>query len=141
MKKSAKENMAENNFNLNTKLKILENGGSEVFSNWEKYGLITKEEFTSALTWLCHDPLDEKHRLTRAIGLYVTPDMEEKVLKETNPKFYTGHDENKLKGHIVKLKYSHNDNLGATYICDFETGRLWDGNGRRKISINALSRI
>lgn len=124
------------NFNLDIKLKIIEAGGSEVLKDWEKYGLITKDEFIEALTWVCNDPLNDDGRLTRKIGLQVTPDMKQKIMKEENPKFYLGHDENNLRGEIVKLKkvYGYSGEYLGLYKVD--DNMLWSG-----VSIDAKSRI
>ena len=129
------------NFDLDIKLKIVEADGSEVFKNWQKYGLITKEEFIEALTWLCEDPLNEHRELSRRIGLHVTHDMENKVIEEQNPKFSFGYDENNLKGRIVKLKQVYDKRGKFVGLYKVEDGRLWGGNGRRMITIDPMSRI
>lgn len=129
------------NFNLDIKLKIVEADGSEVFKNWEKYGLITKEEFIEAITWLCEDPLNESGQLTRSIGLDVTQDMENKVIEEQNPRFNFGYDENNLKGKIVKLRQVYDERGKFVGLYKVEDDRLWEGNGRHKITIGPMSRI
>lgn len=129
------------NFDLDIKLKIIEKDGSEVFKNWQKYGLITKEEFIEAITWLCEDPLNEDGQLTRTIGLDVTRDMENKVIEEQNPRFNFGYDENNLKGRIVKLRQVYDKRGKFVGLYKVEDGRLWEGNGRHKIAIGPMSRI
>lgn len=129
------------NFDLDIKLKIIEKDGSEVFKNWQKYGLITKEEFIEAITWLCEDPLNEDGQLTRTIGLDVTQDMENKVIEEQNPRFNFGYDENNLKGRIVKLRQVYDKRGKFVGLYKIEDGRLWGGNGRRMIAIGPMSRI
>lgn len=124
------------NFNLDIKLKIIEEGESEVLKDWQKYGLITKDEFVEALTWVCNDSLNEDGRLTRKIGLQVNPDMQQKIMKEENPKFYLGHDENNLRGEIVKLKKVYGCRGEYLGLYKVDDNRLWSG-----ISLDAKSRI
>lgn len=140
-KEKITEYMKRLNFHLDTKLKIIEAGGSEVFKNWQKYGLITKEEFIEAITWLCEDPLNEFGELSRRIGLDVTQDMENKVIEEQNPRFNFGYDENKLKGRIVKLRQVYDEKGKFVGFYKIEDDRLWEGSGRHKITIDPMSRI
>ena len=140
-KEKITEYMKRLNFHLDTKLKIIEADGSEVFKNWEKYGLITKEEFIEAITWLCEDPLNEFGELSRRIGLDVTQDMENKVIEEQNPRFNFGYDENNLKGKIVKLRQVYDEKGKFVGLYKIEDDRLWEGNGRHKITIDPMSRI
>lgn len=52
--------------------RIIKEGKSEILKNWKKHSKITDEEFIENLKWVREDPLDEKGRITREIGL--TPD-------------------------------------------------------------------
>ena len=99
------KNRRDEKFGLEKKLSILENGKSKVFEKWEKYGLITKEEFKEALIWLCNDPLSDRFDLTRQISLDITLDMRNKILDEKyDGKYGLNYDESNLKGKIVKLE-------------------------------------
>ena len=116
------------------KSKIVREGGSEVFANWHKCGLVTEGEFLEALGWLCDDPEDAPGgRMTREIGLEVTPDMETKLFMEgpatdmEKAAFGGTWDESKLKGRIVRLRRVYDD-LGD--FCGFygEDGSRWTGH-------------
>ena len=88
----------KNKHNFNIKKKLIEENHSKVFENWSEHSTITKEDFITALEWLCNDPLTADGRVTREIGL--TP---------------TG---------IVKLARKYNtEGLSALY----ENGKLWSG--------------
>lgn len=131
-------------FRLERKIDYLNHGESEVFKNWEKYGLITKEEFEEALRWVCEDPLTEDGSLTREIGLHVTKDMENKILAERTDggaKFAMPFDENKLKGEIILLKRVYDKNKRFIGFYDINNNKVWNGNGRRKISLSAMDSI
>lgn len=52
-----------------SKKKIVLSGNSKIFKNWSAHSSITKEDFLDALEWVCNDPLNEKNKTTRAIGL------------------------------------------------------------------------
>lgn len=47
-------------------------GNSRVFKDWAARSTITADEFLENLEWVCNDPLDEKGRMTRDIGLTPT---------------------------------------------------------------------
>lgn len=49
--------------------KIVKSGNSKVFDNWREHATITEAEFLEALKYLSEDPLDERGRLTREVGL------------------------------------------------------------------------
>ena len=126
-----------------TKAKIVRKGGSEVFANWHKCGLITEDEFLEALEWLCDDPEDAPGgRMTREIGLEVTPDMETKLFMGgpatdmEKAAFGGSWDESKLRGHVVKLHRVYTD-LGD--FCGFygEDGSRWTGH----VSLSVRDRI
>lgn len=126
-----------------TKAKIVRKGGSEVFANWHKCGLITEDEFLEALEWLCDDPEDAPGgRMTREIGLEVTPDMETKLFMGgpatdmEKAAFGGSWDESKLRGRIVKLHRVYTD-LGD--FCGFygEDGSRWTGH----VSLSVRDRI
>lgn len=126
-----------------TKAKIVRKGGSEVFANWHKCGLVTEDEFLEALEWLCDDPGDAPgRRMTREIGLEVTPDMEMKLFMEgpatemEKAAFGGSWDESKLMGRIVRLRRVYTD-LGD--FCGFygEDGSRWTGH----VSLSVRDRI
>lgn len=84
--------------NYEAKEKIVNAGESKILKNWMEHSTITAQDFLTALEWVCNDPLDDKGRMTREIGL--TP---------------TG---------IVKLDRVYN----ASGVCGFyHNGKLWDG--------------
>lgn len=131
-------------FRLERKIAYLNRGDSKVFENWQKYGLITKEEFEEALRWVCEDPLTEDGKLTREIGLHVTHDMENKLLSERmdgGAKFAMPFNENSLKGKIIKLKRVYDKNKNFIGFYNINNNKVWTGNGRRKISLSAMDSI
>ena len=140
-KEKITEYMKKRKFDLEVKIKKVVDDRSEVFKEWEKYGLITKDEFIEALKWLCDDPLNEDRELTRRIGLEVTRDMDQKMIKEENPKFYLGHYENNLKGKIIKLKQVYDFRGKFVGLYKVDDNMLWSGNGRRKISIDPMKMV
>ncbi|QLI95444.1 hypothetical protein H0G69_10575 (plasmid) [Limosilactobacillus mucosae] len=77
---------------------------TKIFKNWQKYGLISLEDFTENWNWVNQDPLDETGHLTRSMGLEVTKDMETKAINENNPMANLLYDENNLQGKIVRLE-------------------------------------
>lgn len=99
------------NFNLDTKLKILYAGGSKVFENWNRYTGITMDAFADGLRWLCADPLDEKGRLTREMGLRADGTVEH------------------LKRVHLDLYYPGGSKAGTTLAFYDEDGKLWNGSG------------
>lgn len=54
-----------NNFEI--KEKIVRNGDSKVFKNWQENSNITMEDFLDGLRWLCDDPMTDG-KLTRELG-------------------------------------------------------------------------
>lgn len=57
-----------NNFLI--KSKIVRNGESTVFKNWQKLApSLTPDDFLRELEWVCADDFDSHGRLTREIGL------------------------------------------------------------------------
>ena len=54
--------------NLETKIKIVREGGSKVFEDWHKHFGVTEEDFVDGLRWLDEDPLNEWGRMTRELG-------------------------------------------------------------------------
>ena len=91
------------------------------FKEWQKYGLISEEEFLEAYEWLKEDKL-ENNRCKRALALTIANDMLNKITCEQNPKFGLKYNPNNLKGKIIKLHcvYSTIDDfLGWV---DIETG-------------------
>lgn len=53
--------------NLESKRKLVLDGKSRIFSNWQHYAGITAEDFIAALEWLHDDPMTDG-RLTRELG-------------------------------------------------------------------------
>ena len=85
-------------YNFEIKKKIVMNGGSRIFKNWNQLvPNLTEEMFIDALKWVCEDPKDEKGRLTREIGL--------------------------TKNGIVKLKRSYDQ--GGMCAFYYQKGKLW----------------
>ena len=110
-----------------TKKKIVLAGNSRIFNDWAAHSSITKNEFISALQWVCEDALDENGKLTREIAL--------------------------APGCIVRLRRV-NDSLGMTGFYEYPSdnggtgalGALWNGEKFpdgfvRKISFSAKDRI
>ncbi|WP_288891548.1 hypothetical protein [uncultured Sneathia sp.] len=91
------------------------------FKEWQKYGLISEEEFLETYEWLKEDKL-ENNRCKRALALTITNDMLHKITCEQNPKFGLKYNPNNLKGRIIKLHcvYSTIDDFLAWV--DIETG-------------------
>lgn len=125
------------------KKKIVLEGGSSVFDNWNKCGLISKAEFIEALKWLCDDPEDAPGGgMTREIGLEVTPDMETKLFMEgpasdmEKAAFGGTWDESKLKGRIVRLRRVY-DSRGEFVGFYDEDGDRWTGH----VSLSARDRV
>lgn len=125
------------------KAAIIKSGKSQVFANWQKCGLISEEEFLSALKWLCDDPEDAPGgHMTREIGLEITPDMKMKLFMESSASdmqkaaFGRKYDKDNLKGRIVKLRRVHG-RLGDFIGFYTEDGRLWSGG----ISLSIRDRI
>ena len=84
--------------NYAAKAKIVKAGNSKVLNSWKEHSIITKADFLAALEWVCNDPMDDKGRMTREIGL--TPTC------------------------IVKLSRVYN----AFGMCTFfHNGNVWDG--------------
>ena len=71
MELTREEKVALNRRNLDVKKKIVLAGSSRIFNNWQKatHGKLTIETFFAGLEWLAEDPLDEKGRTTRELGL------------------------------------------------------------------------
>ena len=71
MELTREEKVALNRRNLDVKKKIVLAGNSRIFNNWQKatHGKLTIETFFAGLEWLAEDPLDEKGRTTRELGL------------------------------------------------------------------------
>ena len=131
-------NKEEIKMNLKTKIKIVENGGSEVFNNWSKWGLITMEEFIDALKWLEEDPYSDYGTMTREVALELTPDAWKKAWGEVNEVLKRPYDENNVKSKIIKLErvYNKKDFVGFYRI---DNRRLWTGNWDMRL--NAESRV
>lgn len=70
-KMTREQKIARNHRTLAAKKKIVLAGNSRVFNNWQKatHGKLTVETFFAGLEWLAEDPLDEKGRTTRELGL------------------------------------------------------------------------
>ena len=109
------------------KKKIVQEGGSRIFKNWNAVSGITEEEFLEALEWVCDDPNADDGLLTREIGLLVTQDAERKAfmldpnVNELAKKAYGGEwDESKTRGCIIKLKrvYSGPERQCGFYFFD-----------------------
>ena len=83
---------------------------TKIFKNWQKYGLISLEDFTQNWEWVNQDPLDETGHLTRSMGLEVTKDMETKV----------------LQGKIVRLERKWVPGIDQYYF--YKDGKLWSGH-------------
>jgi hypothetical protein len=123
---------------LDSRIERVLKGKSRVFTNWNKFGLITEDEFIDALKWLFEAPEE------REVALEISRDMENKVLSERadgGEKFAMPYDETKSKGAILRLRRVDDPNTGLTSFHDTSTNRLWSGNGTRKISISAYDRI
>ncbi len=128
-------------FNLNHKKNQINTNNSEIFNNWRKFGLITKNEFIENLEWVCNDPLDDKERLTREIALVITPDMENYLKsqkKDGAEKFAMPYKSDNLKGKILKLNRIYDDKGSCAFYHD---GKHYSGNGIRKICLSAEDRI
>ena len=71
MELTREEKVALNRRNLDVKKKIVLAGNSRIFENWKKatHGKLMVETFFAGLEWLAEDPLDEKGRTTRELGL------------------------------------------------------------------------
>lgn len=91
--------------NIDIKIKLVKSGKSQVFAKWQKFGLVTEEEFIENLKWVCEDPLDKNGKLTREIALEISNDMREKIFSDmSGGKFGRKYDSTKLKGKIIKLR-------------------------------------
>lgn len=130
-------------YNYDIKKKLVAENHSEVFKNWHEVAGITKEEFLEALKWVCDDPKDEKKRLTREIGLIVTPDAKIRYRVKYDPegaKFYgydeNSYDEEKARGHIVKLVRTYS-RFDIVTMYGLDDNHVFNGN----ISINALDKV
>lgn len=99
---------------------------TKIFKNWQKYGLISLEDFTENWNWVNQDPLDETGHLTRSMGLEVTKDMETKALNENNPMANLPYDENNLQGKIVRLERKWVPGLDRYYF--YKDGKRWNGD-------------
>lgn len=98
MKENLKKVIELSNYNFEIKKKIVENNGSKIFKSWQEHSTITKEDFLSALQWLCDDP--NKEHPIREIGLTPTK--------------------------IIKL-YRVRDSLGFVSFFEWETHKRWEG--------------
>lgn len=102
--------------NYEIKEKIVKNGQSEIFKNWNKFSGISKEDFLKGLKWVCEDPEqdfgNEIIRMTRELGC--TRD-----------------------GRLVKLKRSNSKVGSFNGFYELNTGRLWRGS----VSINCRDRV
>lgn len=126
-----------------TRERIVKAGGSTVFADWARAGLITEEEFLGGLRWLCDDPEDAPGgRMTREIGLEVTPDMEMKLFMEgpaddAKKRAFGGpYDKSRLKGGIVRLRRCYTP-LGDFVGLYREDGTRWAGH----VSLSARDRV
>ena len=91
-----RQDISKNDFEIKKKLVL--SGKSRIFKEWKEHSSITEADFIEALEWLCADPLDEKGRMTREIGLSPTG--------------------------IVRLSRGY----GKEGLCTFHhEGSLWDG--------------
>lgn len=70
-KMTREQKIARNHRTLAAKKKAVLAGNSRIFENWKKatHGKLTVETFFAGLEWLAEDPLDEKGRTTRELGL------------------------------------------------------------------------
>ena len=109
-------------------------GRSKVFENWHRYGLVTEDEFIEGLEWLHADPLDGQGRLTRELGLRISPDMRRKLDGEQDATYASPYDETRLKGELVRLRQVY-DSLGSFYgYYRVDDGMLWTGSDGPSIS-------
>lgn len=74
---SPEERAAQNRRNFNRKREIVLAGDSRIFKNWQDatHGALTADAFIAGLAWLCNDPLDDKGRATRELGLEGNGDL------------------------------------------------------------------
>ncbi|WP_462333624.1 hypothetical protein [Limosilactobacillus oris] len=135
---------------FDTKKKIVENGGSKIFNNWnEKFG-ISKDEFIENLKWVCEDPANghstvtnKNDGLTREIAIDANHDAIVRaecmsMSDEARKMFGQSYDENKCEAHIVKLHRIVNS-FGRTEYYRIDNGKLFESV--QFIAISARNRI
>lgn len=124
------------------KAAIVRKGGSVVFANWARAAGITEEEFLDALRWVCGDPHALDGKLTREVGLVITPDARTKALMTSDAPeamkraFGGAWDEGKARGRIVRLT-RHYDSRGEFAGLYTAPGRRWPGS----VSLNARDHV
>lgn len=111
--------------------KLVDSGKSKLFENWNEIGNISIDEFLAGYKWLSEDPLDEKGRISRDIGLEVTKDAQNKFMLVHNPEQakiigIKTYDSNNLKGKMVKLNRTVDPVTGRVEF--FHNGKLWNGD-------------
>lgn len=102
---------------------LVKSGNSEIFNNWKEYGLISEEDFIKGIEWMVDEPLDDKGRIVKDLGLYINPNMEQKRLNEQYPDFSMPFDKNDLNGKIFKIRRSY-DNSGSRVFSFWEDTKL-----------------
>ncbi|WP_242363769.1 hypothetical protein [Limosilactobacillus antri] len=136
--------------NFDSKKKIVENGSSEIFNNWnEKFG-ISKDEFIENLKWVCEDPANGRSTvttkndgLTREIAIDANHDARVRaenmsMSDEARKMFGQPYDESKCEAHIVKLRRVVND-FGHTEYYRIDNGKLFESV--HFIAIGARDRV
>lgn len=129
---------------------LVKSGNSEIFNNWKEYGLISEEDFIKGIEWMVDEPLDDKGRIVKDLGLYINPNMEQKRLNEQYPDFSMPFDKNDLNGKIFKIRRSY-DNSGSRVFSFWEDTKLGEEKYEKNVlvtnvgitfvSINALDKI
>lgn len=124
------------------KAAIVRKGRSIVFANWALTAGITDDEFLDALRWVCDDPHALDGKLTREVGLDVTPDARTKALMTSDAPeamkraFGGAWDEGRTRGRIVRLARRY-DSRGEFSGLFTESGRRWPGS----VSLNARDHV
>ncbi|WP_283589450.1 hypothetical protein, partial [Staphylococcus nepalensis] len=112
--------------------------------------LISEEDFIKGIEWMVDEPLDDKGRIVKDLGLYINPNMEQKRLNEQYPDFSMPFDKNDLNGKIFKIRRSY-DNSGSRVFSFWEDTKLGEEKYEKNVlvtnagitfvSINALDKI
>lgn len=99
---------------LEKKIKLVEEGKSRIFKDWNHHAGITKEDFIEGLKWVCSDPCDgstggQPGRLTRELGC-------------------------RPERGLIRIKRQYDYETGVLAFYEIETGQLWSKSGTASIS-------
>lgn len=105
---------------------LVRSGKSSIYEEWKRLGQISESEFMAGVEWVLADRGDDKEG-SRAIGLVITEDMRQKLMREKSPLFGSAdYDAHKLHGHVERLHKAYSS-LNEVLGYYREDGMLFGG--------------